>query len=649
MTPPTPPPPTSAPSAPALARFVSTYGQEIVIACAIVALFVVVSAINPRFLGANNLNTIISGNAYIAVAAIGMSMIIITGHIDVSVGALIGVLATISGTLAVSGYPIWVAWTAPILIGAAVNGVVGALVAYGRLPSIVVTLGMLSILRGGLVSVTGGAWINNLPPAFQLAQARWFGVPAPIWFMVILTILAFLWMKNTAFGRSLYAIGGNAEAARAAGIPVERRTVQVFMIHGAFAGIATMLFATQLKIIQSTVPPNLELTIITASVIGGVSILGGTGTVIGSTLAAILFAAIGSAMIFVNVSAYWLRAVIGVLILVTVLVDMAAAQPRDAERQAMTLRRLLRHETILALLVVLALFVLDRQSDRFFTVDNLLNQGRLMTEVGLIAVIMTFVIITGGIDLSVGSILGMTAILIGVFWKNIGLPLPVAIGLAPRRRHLRGLRQRRHHHPLPRAAADRHPRHAGALPRHRRGRLPGPLGARLPRLVLRPRPGRGARRPDPALAPRPRRARSRRSCSPTPPGAAPPTPSARTRSRRASPASTSTGPRSPSTPPPASPPRSPAAIFVSRVSTTRSDMGTGIELDAITAVVLGGTSIFGGRGTIVGTLLGLILIQALKNGLSLAGVKSDGTVVLIGAVLILTILISNLFHRDGNR
>ena len=92
-----------------------------------------------------------------------------------------------------------------------------------------------------------------------------------------------------------------------------------------------------------------------------------------------------------------------------------------------------------------------------------------------------------------------------------------------------------------------------------------------------------------------------------------------------------------------------AVIFVSRVSTTRSDMGTGIELDAITAVVLGGTSIFGGRGTIVGTLLGLILIQALKNGLSLAGVKSDGTVVLIGAVLILTILVSNLFHRDGNR
>ncbi|MFO1208405.1 MAG: ABC transporter permease [Amaricoccus sp.] len=318
----------------ALARFLSSYGQEVVIAFALVALFVVVSAVNPRFMAANNLNTIISGNAYIAVAAIGMSMIIITGNIDVSVGALIGVLATISGTLAVSGYPAWIAWTVPIFIGAAVNGVVGALVAYGRLPSIVVTLGMLSILRGGLVFVTGGKWINNLPPSFQLAQQRWFDIPVPIWFMVVLTLGAFLWMKNSAFGRSLYAIGGNTEAARAAGIPVERRIVQVFMIHGAFAGIATMLFATQLKIIQSTVPPNLELTIITASVIGGVSILGGTGTVIGSTLAAILFSAIGSAMIFVNVSPYWLRAVIGVLILVTVLVDMArrARELRSAKR-----------------------------------------------------------------------------------------------------------------------------------------------------------------------------------------------------------------------------------------------------------------------------------------------------------------------------
>ena len=160
-----------APGAPGLARLFSAYGQEIVIACAIVALFVIVSAINPRFLGANNLNTIVSGNAYIAVAAIGMSMIIITGHIDVSVGALIGVLASdlrhprglrLPGLVRLDRRR---SSSAP-----AINGLVGALVAYGRLPSIVVTLGMLSILRGDLVFVTGGAWINDLPPTFQLAQ-----------------------------------------------------------------------------------------------------------------------------------------------------------------------------------------------------------------------------------------------------------------------------------------------------------------------------------------------------------------------------------------------------------------------------------------------------------------------------------------------
>jgi ribose/xylose/arabinose/galactoside ABC-type transport system permease subunit len=147
-------------------------------------------------------------------------------------------------------------------------------------------------------------------------------MPVPLLVMIVLTVLAALWMRYSAFGRSIYAIGGNPEAALATGIPTERRIVTVFIIHGMFAGLATILYATQLQVIQSTVPPNLELTIITASVIGGVSILGGSGTVIGSTLATILFATIGSALIFTNVSAYWLRAVIGLLILATVLADM---------------------------------------------------------------------------------------------------------------------------------------------------------------------------------------------------------------------------------------------------------------------------------------------------------------------------------------
>ena len=128
------------------------------------------------------------------------------------------------------------------------------------------------------------------------------------------------------------AVGGNAEAARLSGISRERVVMMVFLIHGMFTGIAAVLFATQLSVIQSTVPPNLELTIITASVVGGVSILGGTGTVVGSTLAAVLLAAIGSSLIFVNISPYWLRAVQGVLILVTVLADLARRRRQAAHR-----------------------------------------------------------------------------------------------------------------------------------------------------------------------------------------------------------------------------------------------------------------------------------------------------------------------------
>jgi ribose/xylose/arabinose/galactoside ABC-type transport system permease subunit len=296
--------------------------QELVLLLALAALFLIVGAYNPRFIAERNLYSIFLGNAYIAVAAIGMSMVIISGNIDISVGSLIGVLATLSGTLAVDGVPIVLAWIIPVVVSVAFTTMMGAMVAYLRIPSIVVSLGFLSILKGGLISATGGAWINKLPEGFHLAQMRPLGVPMPIYFMLLLTVAAAAWMRFSATGRSIYAVGGNAEAARLSGINYERTIVRVFAIHGVFVGIAAILFATQLAIIQSTVPPNLELTIITASVVGGVSILGGTGTVVGSTLAAILIAAIGSSLIFINVSPYWLRAVQGVLILLTVLADL---------------------------------------------------------------------------------------------------------------------------------------------------------------------------------------------------------------------------------------------------------------------------------------------------------------------------------------
>jgi ribose/xylose/arabinose/galactoside ABC-type transport system permease subunit len=296
--------------------------QESAIVIALVALVLVIGITNSRFLSTNNVLDVLQGNAYIAVAAIGMSMVIITGNIDISVGSMIGLLAIVSGRLVVAGVPVWIAWIAPLFVGMAIGALIGYLVAYLRVPAIVVTLGMFSILKGVLIIWTNGERVTDMPPDFYLAQMRPLGISMPIWFMIVLTILAAIWMRYSSLGRSLYAVGGNAEAARLSGISQQRVILQVFMINGFFAGIASVLYATQLNIIQATPPPALELAIITSAVVGGVSILGGKGTVIGAMLAAILLNAIRSGMIFINVSPFWIQAVQGILILVTVLIDL---------------------------------------------------------------------------------------------------------------------------------------------------------------------------------------------------------------------------------------------------------------------------------------------------------------------------------------
>lgn len=303
-------------------RLTGWLSQELILGVIIIVLMLVVGLTYERFRAPNNLWDIFQSNAYIAVAAVGMSILIISGNIDISVGSLVGVLAILSGTLVTSGVPAWLAWLVPILVGALVGAVNGFLVAYLRIPSIVVTLGMLSILKGGLIIVLGGTTIYNMPPEFFLAQQKWLGVPSPVVLMIVITIGAALWMRYSSMGRSLYAVGGNADAARLSGINAQRVVFNAFIINGVMVGICSIMYATQFNSIQASVPVGLELQVITSSVVGGVSILGGTGTVIGSTLATILLSTIRSSMIFTGVSPYWLRAVQGTLILITVLVDI---------------------------------------------------------------------------------------------------------------------------------------------------------------------------------------------------------------------------------------------------------------------------------------------------------------------------------------
>ncbi len=313
--------------------------QEGLLLVLLVALFIGVGLNNNQFLAWNNVSDLFNVNAYIAVAAIGMSMVIITGNIDISVGAAIGVLVTLSGYVALgladAGLPpILVnvaAWVVPVLGGMLIGAINGFFVAYLKIPAIVVTLGMFSILKGGLILVAGGNTLYNLPEGYSIAMEDFLGIPVPVWIMIVLTVVAFLWMRYSRTGRSQYAVGGNAEAARLSGLDTRRILMTTFILSGLFAGIASVMYATQFQTIQAVVTPGLELQVITASVVGGVSILGGVGTVIGSTLAAILIRFIGSALVFVNISPFWVKAILGILILVTVLSDVV--RRRRQERQ----------------------------------------------------------------------------------------------------------------------------------------------------------------------------------------------------------------------------------------------------------------------------------------------------------------------------
>ncbi len=305
-------------------------------------------------------------------------------------------------------------------------------------------------------------------------------------------------------------------------------------------------------------------------------------------------------------------------------------------------------ELVLFVALAVALAILSVTANHFMTVGNLLNQGRLMTEVALVALPMTFVIITGGIDLSVGSIMGLTAILLGVFWQNVGMPLPVAALLAivaagacglfngllitrvkvpPLIMTLatlalfRGLAEG-----ISQARSVRgYPEWFFVLGQGEMLGVPTQLWLLLVAVIVfwivlaRTTFGRSLY----AIGYNETAARY----------------SAIKVDRIKLVIYTLSGLMAGIA----------GVIFVSRVSTTRSDMGTGLELDVIAAVVLGGTSIFGGVGTITGTVLGFTLIQLLKNGLALTGVKGDSTIVVIGTVLILSILITNfLQHRRGS-
>jgi len=299
----------------------------------IVALGLVLAAITPGYFARENLSDLFLGNMPVLIVAIGTTLVILTGNIDISVGSVFAICGVVAGVAAKATGSVAVAAVTSCAAGAVLGALNGGFVAYLRMPSIVVTLATMVALRDALRWGTEGTWVQNLPPGFQ-----WFGLPQSSYPFVACAIVVVLlgtsaWMmSNVALGRAVYATGSNETAARLAGLDTARVKFMVFIVAGALTGLAALLNSVRFNQIPSNAGIGLEMKVIAAAVVGGTAIRGGSGSLAGTLLGVVLLGAIGPALTFLGVSAYWERALQGAIILAAVAVD--AVRERRAVHSA---------------------------------------------------------------------------------------------------------------------------------------------------------------------------------------------------------------------------------------------------------------------------------------------------------------------------
>jgi rhamnose transport system permease protein len=293
--------------------------RELGLAAVLVLVALVLALVAPAFFTPGNLRNLALDNLPLLLAATGMTLVIVAGEIDVSIGAQFAALGVAAGVLSKLGLPM--ALVVPLVLGAGAlfGASQGALVARG-VPAIVVTLAALAVLRGALRWSTGGRWIAELPAGFQwfgLGQARGQVVFAGTAILLVaLTAAALRWLH---LGRTVYAVGCDEDTARLAGIRTTRVRTAVFAAMGAFAGAAAVLSAARYPAIEIEAGAGLELQAIACVVLGGASIRGGRGTLLGTALGVCLFGTLGTALVFLGVGAAWERAIQGAIILAAVL------------------------------------------------------------------------------------------------------------------------------------------------------------------------------------------------------------------------------------------------------------------------------------------------------------------------------------------
>jgi ribose/xylose/arabinose/galactoside ABC-type transport system permease subunit len=285
-----------------------------------------------RFLSIGNLESILASVAVLGIIAMAVNQVILAAEIDISTGSMMGLCAMVAGIVATNYGGLLLPLLAAVVVGALAGAVNGFLVTVGRVPAIIVTLGMLYALRGVILLITGGEWVSGIPSETRLlGLGSVLGVSVPLIILLALFGVLSLVSRHTIWGRNVYAVGGNRQAARLIGLPVNRTRFLTFVLVGVCVGLAAIVFIGRTGGVQTNAGAGLELQVIAAVVIGGTSIAGGRGSTLAALTGAVLIGTILNGMILIGVPGVWQDAVLGALILLAISGDVLRRRVLGAE------------------------------------------------------------------------------------------------------------------------------------------------------------------------------------------------------------------------------------------------------------------------------------------------------------------------------
>jgi ribose transport system permease protein len=297
--------------------------REMTLIALILALIVVMSIASPYFLTMGNFRAMAVGLVPTGVIVVGMAMLLVSGGFDLSVGSVLALASTACALMLIAGVPIFLAIMATLLLGAGIGLINGLLITGFSINPLVATLGTMSVARGLALVFTEGFSLSALPPAFGLiSNLSVLGLPSMVWLMLVLVAIGDLLLRHSTFFRQIYFIGSNERAARLSGIRIDFVRVVAYVFTGLLAALAGILLASRLMSGTPTAGNGLELQVLAAAVIGGASLRGGEGTVLGAFLGAVFVALINNAMTMLAVSIYWQMIITGAVLVAAVAIDM---------------------------------------------------------------------------------------------------------------------------------------------------------------------------------------------------------------------------------------------------------------------------------------------------------------------------------------